>query len=277
MLSKLMKHEFFSTGRIFLPLYAIVLAVAALTGLLGILLNAMGLLDSTSEPLILLAFIPLVIFGNFLAVGAAFIVPFVVIVVRFYRSFLGPEGHLMFTLPVTRHQLILSKFIPAVSWQAISTLVVLGSVTMAISGWIPMAYWADSLWLFESMYTELLIAQSPHSMLMLFLYFISVPLSVISSILMAYAAMGLGQLSSNNRILLSVVTYFCLWIASMVITTVITLPFTLLELANMSRGSSYLFQDSLLSLSVSTFLSLVLCLVFYFLTEHLLNKRLNLL
>ena len=46
MLGKLLKHEFLASGRIFLPLLALVIAISALTSLMGIIFEAVGLLET---------------------------------------------------------------------------------------------------------------------------------------------------------------------------------------------------------------------------------------
>ena len=48
--------------------------------------------------------------------------------IRFYKSMYTDEGYLTHTLPVTSHQLLLSKILVMAAWNLISTLAILASM-----------------------------------------------------------------------------------------------------------------------------------------------------
>ncbi len=69
--------------------------------------------------------------GSMLYMGvmmAAFVVTAVILIQRFYKNLLGSEGYLMFTLPVTVTQHLLSKTIIAVVMIGLSGLSALISI-----------------------------------------------------------------------------------------------------------------------------------------------------
>lgn len=109
MLGKLLKYEFKSTARIFLPLYAILLVVAIVNGLF------------TSAEIFNIQSLLIIIFGSLII--ALFVVTVVVLVQRFNKNLLGDEGYLMFTLPVNSSSILLSKYIVTLLWTVLSVIV----------------------------------------------------------------------------------------------------------------------------------------------------------
>jgi len=271
MLGKLLKYEFIATGRILLLVYAAVIAVAALTSLVGVLFESVEVPEWIGTVLVL----PLSMVG-LLAFGALFIVPLIVIIVRFYRSFLMAEGHLMFTLPVTRHQLILSKLLTAAVWYVTTWIVAAASAVIIFAGWIPADFWAENMWIFNAAFAEF-TRNFDQGGLMLALYLVSMVIGAFSAPLMIYLAMALGQLANAHRVLLSIVAWLALIVSTFVVTIILTLPMSIASDLGSNAGNMSFSQETVLSLVVSNILSLVLAAAMYFTTEYLLRKRLNLL
>ena len=116
MLTKLIKHEFTATGRFMWVIYAamVLLSVAANVSI--------RLLDYAGNPVVrTLAGVLIAAWGLSLFVGAISI--FVLLIKRFHQNLLTDEGYLMFTLPGSVHQLVLSKLIVASVWYIVSILV----------------------------------------------------------------------------------------------------------------------------------------------------------
>lgn len=120
MLRKLLKHEFRATGRVMLPLFAVLLVVS-----FGANFSFRGMLESSSELLNTLGGLLLVGYG--VALAAVCIVAFLLMVRRFYGNLLQDEGYVMMTLPVSIHQQVWSKLIVSVLWFAATVLVALAS------------------------------------------------------------------------------------------------------------------------------------------------------
>ena len=123
MLMKLMKHEFRATGRVMLPLFAIVLVTA-----IGANFSTRGLMDSEYRILNILG--GLLVTAFVIAVMAVCIMSVVVMVQRFYKNLLQDEGYLMMTLPVSVHQHIWSKLIVSAVWFAATGVVVAVAVLL---------------------------------------------------------------------------------------------------------------------------------------------------
>ena len=111
MLGKLLKHEFRATGRIMLPLMGALLALALMANL-----SIRGLAGNLADiPALRILFILILVFFG-MGIVAIGVMALVVMVSRFYRNLLKSEGYLMFTLPVSVHELIWSKLIVSLVW-----------------------------------------------------------------------------------------------------------------------------------------------------------------
>lgn len=102
MLGKLTKYEFRAVGKTYLPLYGLVIALA-----LGnrILVEIGPQTYDLPQNLMAMAYIMLLV--------ALAVITFFYGVARFKKNLLGDEGYLMFTLPVKRWELVMSKLISA--------------------------------------------------------------------------------------------------------------------------------------------------------------------
>ena len=105
MLSKLLKYEFRATGRIMLPVYALLLVTAGGTSVTGSLMGRYP--ESTVLSIFRTLFMTLFAFTTF----GVLLLTLVLMVYRFYKNLMTDEGYLMFTLPVSRSLLIWSKLI----------------------------------------------------------------------------------------------------------------------------------------------------------------------
>ena len=119
MLGKLMKHEFRATARIMLPVMGAMAALALLANL-----SIRGLAGNLSDvPMLKILFTLIIIFFG-AAVVATVVMSLVIMVSRFYRNLLKDEGYLMFTLPVSVHELIWSKLIVSLVWFLVTGLLI---------------------------------------------------------------------------------------------------------------------------------------------------------
>ena len=128
---KLLKYEWKACARACLPLYGAIILVA--------LIN--HLLYSEAVPELLFG-IPAAIMSMLYVVifAAVFVATAVILVQRFYKSLLGGEGYLMFTLPVSVTQHIFSKAIIAVAMCFLSCLVAFLSILLLSHGINPATF-----------------------------------------------------------------------------------------------------------------------------------------
>lgn len=206
MLGKLLKHEFTATGRIMLP----VLGALTAAVLLANMVLRFG--DALAERFhLILALFVLVTALAVIAVIAAEIMSIIIMVHRFYKNLLGQEGYLMHTLPVNVHQLVWSKLIVSAVWILVTNVVIilLGLLSLTVIGRLNLGeiFRAFPSWRqivaalgYYGVSEGSVMAIVVESVLLIFL-------SIFSTCLHFYAAMALGHMFSNNKVLMSVVFF----------------------------------------------------------------------
>ena len=216
MLSKLLKYELRASGRILLPVYALLLASAGCCSLFYKL--AADHPYRTGAASVLMGLLMMAFWIFVVATGA---ITALLMIYRFYKNYMTDEGYLMFTLPVNRHQLIWAKLLSALLYTAASAVAVTLSILLVL---LPIAdwsgFWGDLGELLSSI-TESLHFGVPGPLLLLWIAVLAI-LTVFSGFLMVYAAIALGHSFSNHKILLSVVFYIGFGIAVQTILSVVT-------------------------------------------------------
>ncbi len=281
MLGKLIKHELRATARIMLPVYGAVLALAVMANI------SLRLLQNDLAP-ILEMLLGLILSAFGIGLFAAMAVTVVLLIRRFYMNYLKDEGYLMHTLPVSVHSLIWSKTIVSCLW-IIATMLVcwLSMLTTALiqSGTALAELFEDFPTAQELVYSLNQVGISVQQLellgaLMLALLVVG---SVVSC-LQFYAAMSLGQMFANNKVLLSVVFYL---VINFAVSTLFTIVFSTAIGAIYAAGgeqalASYLdsasksldFFNTLLGFGLV--FSLIEGVAFYLITWLGLKKKLNL-
>ena len=205
MLGKLIRHEFRATARIMLPVMGALVALALLANL-----SMRGLADNITEIPVLRMLLTLIVIFYGIAVVATAVMAVVIMVSRFYRNLLKDEGYLMFTLPVSVHELIWAKLIVSLVWFVATGLLIclvmaltalnlsatnLEMIIQGFPGWAEMQKSLDELGIRGLVNTMILQG------------ILAVLLGAIGSCLHFYAAMALGHMFTKNKVLLSVVFF----------------------------------------------------------------------
>lgn len=264
MLKKLYKYEFYALFRNLMPIYAAVVGFALLSRLTS-------LVDINKDIFnVLIGFI-----GTFYVISiiAAFIVSFVVVVMRFYKNLLSHEGYLTFTLPFTPTQHIVCKLLCGVAVIIISFVIVLLSLGILGAGTELMSE------IIKIIKTAFLSAGQMYSSARLTSFFVQLGIMIIvslfQSLLMFYAAIAIGQ-QFRSKIGGAVVAFICLYAASQVIAT---LELTVFALFNIENIENYFDSglDAVQSFLIMPFIvSLILSTAYFIITRHFLTKKLNL-
>lgn len=134
MLSKLLKYELRASGRILLPVYALLLASAGCCSLFYKL--AADHPYRTGAASVLMGLLMMAFWIFVVATGA---ITALLMIYRFYKNYMTDEGYLMFTLPVNRHQLIWAKLLSALLYTAASAVAVTLSILLVL---LPIADWS---------------------------------------------------------------------------------------------------------------------------------------
>lgn len=258
MLSKLLKYEFKSTGRTFLPIYGALLVTSFLTRLFVFNKDF-----SNSFFLRLFQVVISSLFGFLLM--AVCILTLVVSLQRFYKNLLGEEGYLSMTLPVRPWQHILCKSLTSLVWYIFSGIA-------AILAFVILAYEKGMLGDFFKAIATLIRRGSLNAQILTACgeFFLFAALGILAFTMMLYASMALGQLNANKRLLTSFGAFLALNFLVQILMGV---------LGNLAV--QWVFpMSSRWALNVALLLSIVVELFFlagfFAITNYILSRKLNL-
>lgn len=194
MLSKLIGYEMKAFGRILFPVYLAIVVVAVLLGIDFRLFSAPeGAAGSVALTIILV-----------LLIAAVFLITIILSVGRFYTNLLGREGYLMFSLPTGTGSLIWAKVISSVIWSLFSVIVSAASVIPIFM--IPSFSEELEKVGIGSVISKAFEVAAPY-MANIVLGVLIVIASAVAAIVRIYAAISIGHLWSDHRIIGAVLTY----------------------------------------------------------------------
>lgn len=201
MLGKLMKYELRAMGRILLPLYLLI--VVAVTGLsFSIRQNDLAEAAGKSPVIVLLVLFAILCAASVLVM---IVMTLVLILQRFHRNLLGNEGYLMFSLPVSTAQHILSKSLSALLWILASFL--LGGICAFLMASI-LGYLPDMIQSAKAFWNTLLTANTKSALVRDALLLLGLILvSILRQVMQVYAAIALGHQWTNHRVAGSFLAY----------------------------------------------------------------------
>lgn len=253
MLGKLLKYELKSIGRVIWPFYLITVALAALTGVL------IGPLHSSELPVFFRIFFFFEVFLFAICLAATCIVTLVMCLRRFYCALLSDEGYLTHTLPVSTHEKILSQLFSACIWSILSMGVVCICFVIAVVLPMPEAGWGS------------IFASIPVNFPLVALSYV---LSIAVSFLMFDVSMAIGYSRNNHRFLTSCGVFFLI---NIILSMLAGIGMSIIAMLSID-ASWMLVADEAVSASLwfSVAVNVVQGVIFYFITHHFLEKKLNL-
>jgi len=237
----LVRYEFKNVNKWYLALYG---AVLALSALIGVQASSLKSIDTPDQQMIMLVFLALVFGGLIITLSISTLI---LIIRRFKGSVYDRQGYLTLTLPVSEHQIILSKLLGAFIWSLISSAVFFLSIYIIFATIDPNmvdSYFFDYLFV--------------HYIENFWLTLISFFISTVAGILCIYLSISIGQLFNEYRTALAVLAYIVIHIV---------------------LGFVDIFSPSLnysMMMSAEIFKNLILSAVFYLGTYYILKNKVNL-
>lgn len=268
MLGKLLKHEFKSTYKTFLMLYAGVIILS--------LLNAFTL-DIETDNAFLVIVQALLMVGFVFGVLAVSVITVVLIVRRFYTHLLKDEGYLAHTIPVKPRNHVLAKWITGYVWMLVSGIVVIVSIMLLfIRTPYLKTFFKGAKEVFKIM------GQNGNLTWMLFEVLMVMLVSVAFQIILLYASLAVGQLFSAHRILGAFLAYIVFSFCNQMVSAISVMGFNLetsREYELVVDGVTGTFEmpaayDAVMITSVV--ISGILIAVYFFITQYMLKNKLNL-
>ncbi len=191
MLGKIIKHEFKATYKTALTMILSVLLVGGLVRMMD-MVSFDGTIWRIIEMIMAVFYLLLLI--------AVPVSMFVVSIARFYRTMVKDEGYLTHTLPVKKTQLINGKLITSVIWIIISIMVIPLSLLINVK---------NSIYTFRDIAELLKLVFSNSTYIMdCVMFILLIIVSIMTSLLLCYASIGMGQMFNGHRLAGSVLFYF---------------------------------------------------------------------
>ena len=198
MLGKLMKYELRATSRTMLPLLLLTLLLSVFTRMTSaVVQSGHSKFITVINTLLILAF--------FLALIGTAVFSVVLMVVRFRNNLMTDEGYLMFTLPVSVHQLLWSKLLVSMLWFiAVFCVDALALVLTVYEDGMFAGLPEFVRTLFDSVNREYMVNGALYMLELLGVLLVS----MVTACLMFYAPIAIGNSFATHKTLLSVVFYF---------------------------------------------------------------------
>lgn len=266
MLGKLLKKDVTATARFFIPLIIGYVAASILGKILfEVYLNFQNNLSADEVTMNALAIFSIVYLCLFIIYFVAYyVMTFVFIVYDFYKTMVSDQAYLTHTLPVKVSTLIFSKTINAVFWRTLTGLIILLSFVLFFAGHISMND-------IQSFFLE--IAETFDTYLFRFTLYmiISIILGAICSPLMFFACIAIGHLFGKHRIIGAILSYLGIYGAMQTVSTIA------MVVMGYRLNSSFLFGEFMdLYMLFAILFTLVTVILFYWITNFVFRKKLNL-
>lgn len=269
MLMKLMKHELRGTARTMWPMY---LAALVLSVFMALVVRFWDGADS----MILNLLVALLMFLYVALLTALFIVVMVMMINRFKNNLLQDEGYVMFTLPVSNHQLIWSKIIVSCLWFVVTLLVVcLSVILVGAFGAYEAGMVGEILAQFKILWREFSLAFGISGPVIILEGIVYGFFSYASFCLLFYAALSTGHGFARHKGLMSVLFFGAYFIFIQVVNGLILWGVNL-ETFMEGMAVNYSMMASVHGFFlVNIGMTLLTGGIFYVVTTQMLRRRLN--
>lgn len=264
MLSKLLKKDFQATRRFFLPL---ILGFVGFSILCKILMEVTFFSPAMAQN-DFLQFTTIIFFTLYVIyIIGYYIMTYVFLVYDFYKTMVSDQAYLTHTLPVKTSTLLNSKILIGAFWQVITYTLITLSVILFFVGHVG---FPDIPHIFSAMSSVLGFDFIKY---MLFMVVLCI-LGIVSGPLMIYVCIAIGHLFGKHRIIGAVAAYFGIYMVMQIICTIALFGFGY-SLSSIDATANFMilmdgyFWFAIIFSSVTT-------AAFYFITEYIFRRRLNL-
>lgn len=265
MLGKLIKYDLKVSAKLFILLHAAYLLVCVISRFLYMdNLNFQG----PAEPVV----ISLTLFISVLTIlmTALMIFTELHIALRFYRSMFSREGYLSWILPVSGTQHLWAKIISGYILAVADIIIIAAGALILVTGRnITSAY---SL-IADEMTLELGMPLGKFALLLFIFYVVS----CISTVIMVYFCIVVGQLFPGHRVLCAIAVYFIMATALQIIALLIMLALGVFPGYNFFAAKGQTMAAYTINIfSVSAVLTIIITIAQYAVTHYIMNKKINL-
>ncbi len=193
--------------------------------------------------------------------------------VHFYRTMYTDEGYLLHTLPVTKHQILVSKVLVGSLWMLFVVLAIWFSVFLLgasmVSAILPEQYTMMEFWREAGEEMRDLFRLLGVDMDALFwLTLVTSLLMPFVSVTTLFGAVSIGQLSSKYRVLMAILAYAGIIVAESLVGSMVR---SIMTVSHMSAMGGYLGR----SVNFDFLVELLVAVGLYFVSWHVISNKLN--
>lgn len=270
MLGKLMKYEWKATWKLLLPLNLFVLLMSLLS--YGIV--QLSFFDSDNGVIVMTGII--VIFAYILSLFVIAVGSVIYLIYRFYTSVYGDEGYLLHTLPVDKHHIIIAKSVVSAAWVVLNTVIIYFSVAFLLSARTEIVRtFVEGFDYYVNIMSGNFLYDRKGAFTV-FMTLIAAFFTLLARVLKITACVSLGQLSSNHKVLSAFAFYYGIYFVQRLFTV---FYYVILELMDRISSNSHVGYSAArlgTSWAFSLISALIYCVIFYFVTWYVMEKKLNL-
>ena len=260
-----MKYEWKATWKLLVPmdLFIVVMSILAYITVQLSFFDSDNYLVNMTGVIVLLTYI--------LSMFVISIGTMIYLIYRFYTSVYSDEGYLLHTIPVDKHHIIISKAVVSALWVIINAILIYLSIFFLLS--TQKAFMEGLIDGFDH-YIELMNDYNKVGGLSILMTLVASFFALLARILKITACVSLGQLSSNHKVLSAFGFYYGIYFVQRIFTLIY---YMVLELAAKASDYQYGFSSFFgTSWEFTLISSLIYCVIFYFLTWYMMDKKLNL-
>ena len=204
--------------------------------------------------------------------------------VRFYRTMYTDEGYLTHTLPVSKHQILVSKILNSGLWVVLMTVGIYLSVFVLvfsmIGAFIPEGTsWADvwsmvepEIGYMDDMFRDVFgMSMNGYFWMVLLVSLIS----PFCSMIILFGAISMGQLFTKHRVLMAIVCYVGILIVANIISSTMQSIFSVSQMARYTSSNVLAGNYMNVTMWFSAILSIVEAVILYFVSYYVTSRKLN--
>ena len=259
MIKRLMKYDLKKMTRILLYIYAISICLAGLTRFVLIWddIQAVKILGCIFQGL------------TYSAIGSIIVNTFVHILKVFIDNFYKDESYLTHTLPVNKNKLLISKYLS-------SLITIFASVVASFLSLFIMFYSKSFMAGLKAIINTVVSGFNMSIGLFIFLLVLIIFSQICAIMSMVFCAVVKGNMYNHKKAGMGLIWFFIYYFGSMV-TTILAVVVVFAIRGNLSELTSpILNQDSfILILVLGLVLYVIYAVLFYFITQKLFNKGVN--
>ncbi len=203
--------------------------------------------------------------------------------VRFYKTMYTDEGYLTHTLPVSKHQILMSKILNSGVWMLLMEVGIFLSVMVLMLSMIGVFVeghsWAD-LWnnvmenidYVDELFMMVFGMRMSSYFWMLLVFSLVMP---FCSITVLFGAISMGQLFAKHRVLMAIVSYVGIMIVANIISSTIQSIVSINQMSRQITDSSLVGGYMNVTMCITGIISLVEAAALYWISYYVTSKKLN--